>query len=106
VLGGFWFIPGSRVRDTTGTPEAQRKLLTVAMPLDTVRVIYRERLRAMGWTLVSDVGDSSQVAMHARRDSSLVWLTLARGGSSLTTYTVIGARAGSPPQPPRSPARP
>ncbi len=107
VLGSFWFIPGSRVRDTTGTVEAQRKLLSVAMPLDTVRAIYRERLRDMGWTLVSDVGDSVQVAMHARHDSSLVWLNLERGGPSLTTYTVIGTVA--PPdttRPQRLPARP
>ena len=107
ILGRFWFIPGSRVRDTTGTDEAQRKLLTVAMPLDTVRAIYRERLRDMGWTLVSDVGDSVRVALHARHDSSLVWLNLERSGPSLTTYTVIGTKA--PPdttQPQMLPARP
>jgi hypothetical protein len=93
ILREFWFIPGSRVRDTTGSAEAQRKQLTAAMPLDTVRAIYRERLAAMGWRLLSDVGDTLQVAMHARKDSSLVWLNLERSGPGLTTYTVIGARA-------------
>lgn len=92
ILSQFWLIPGSHVLDTTGSPEAQRKQLRVAMPIDTVRVVFRERMRADGWTLVSDVGDANQVAMHARKDSSLVWLTMDRDGPMTTLYTVIAAR--------------
>lgn len=93
VFADFWFIPGSRVTDTTGTAEAQRRALRVAMPLDTARAVYRDQLRALGWTLVSDRGDTMLVNLHARKDSSLVWISLARGGPGLTNYEVIAARA-------------
>lgn len=93
ILSRFWFIPGSRIADTTGTPEAQRRVLRVAMPVDTVRAVYRDRLAEMGWTLVSNVGDSLESAMHARKDSALVWISLVREGPGLTQYTVIGTKA-------------
>jgi hypothetical protein len=84
-------MDSSFVRDTTGTPEAQRWELYVHVPLDSVRRFYRANLNLDGWSLQSDEGDSLRVTMHARRDSALVWVIAEREPAGRTQYTLIGS---------------
>jgi hypothetical protein len=84
-------VPGSQVRDTTGTPEAQRIVMAVGQPIDSVRAFYRRFFPLNHWTIVSDVGNARQATMHVRRDTMLVWITLQSGGPAYTIYTLIGS---------------
>jgi hypothetical protein len=106
-------LPRSVVTDTAGADEAERRTWMVETPFDSVTGFYRRELRGLGWTLVSDEGDSSKVDLYLQkgglgleRNRLSLWGHFQRVGPTATEYTLIAsadttttpARA-VPPQP-------
>lgn len=84
-------LPGSELRDTTGARDAQHVELSITAPIDTVRAFYRRYLADNRWTMVSDVRSGDELAMHARRDTLLLWITGRAMSPSYTVYSLFGA---------------
>lgn len=84
-------LPGSELRDTTGARDAQHVELSIAAPIDTVRAFYRRYLVENHWTMVGDVRNGNELAMHARKDTLLLWVTGRALGPGYTVYSLIGA---------------
>ena len=89
-------IARSRQLDTTGTPDAERSTWQVAEPYGSVIDYYRHELTAMGYTMLSDRGDSLTTDFYARKVRRDLWMHFEKKGPSLTEWTIIGAAAPIP----------
>lgn len=107
-------VPGSTLRDTTGSQDAERRTWRVQVVLDSVRAFYRDTLPRLGWSLMSEQGDTALYNMYARRGGTTLWVRaeiaplppnvrILSGG--FTIYTLIAsADSASIPVPPATPA--
>jgi hypothetical protein len=85
------YLAQSILQDTTGTPEAQHVVLLAPAPIDSVARFYRHRLPAMGWQILSDVGDTVRVSLYLVRSGQPMWVQIdAQGPQSRVSYTATG----------------
>lgn len=89
-------IARSRQLDTTGTPEAERSTWQVAQPYGLVTGYYRRELVTLGYTMISDRGDSLTTDLYARKVRRDLWMHFEKKGPDLTEWTIIGAAAPIP----------
>jgi len=95
------YLPQSVLQDTTGTPDVQHVVLLSPGAIDSVAGFYRTRLKAMGWRVVSDVGDSVHVSLYVERNGLSMWIQMdAQGPQTLLAFTATGGAAA----PKRGPA--
>ena len=99
-LAGVPYIAHSILRDTTGAPDAQHVVILSPGPIDSVAAFYRTRLPALGWRVVSDVGDSTRVILFLERKGLPLWIQLD-GGGLVTRVSFTAAGASQPPPAPQ-----
>ena len=103
ILRSIPTAPGGYLTDTSGTSDAEHRAFSVPHPIDTVAAFYRDRLKALGWLLMSDRADrpAGRLDLLARKDSQSLWVQLERNGEQAALVSLI---AHGPQSPPRGPA--
>jgi hypothetical protein len=94
ILSGIPRLSSSRVQDTTGSADAEQLVMTTIWPVAHVATFYRDSLRARGWQIVSDQGDTLRTLLYARKDSLLLWADIRQLNPLITQYVLI---AGTQP---------
>ncbi len=97
VLRDVPILAASRQIDTTGASDAERSTWTVAMPFDSVTGYYRRILPPLGWSVMSDQGDTALVDLYLRKERYALWVHVERK-PLFTLYTLITSMADSLPR--------
>lgn len=106
VLRDIPVLAASRQTDTTGTPDAEHNTWIVRLPIDSVAGYYRRILPPMGWSIMSDQGDSTETDLYLRKQNHALWVRVVRRTPDETLYMLIASMADSttPPTPTTPPA--
>jgi hypothetical protein len=94
ILKEIPIIAASRQIDTTGSSDAERNTWTVRAPFDSVLAYYRRLLPTMGWSVMSDQGDSLETNLYLRKSTYALWVHVERRAED-TMYMLITSMADS-----------
>ena len=87
----------ARLADTTGAEDAERRTYLTLLPFDTVGTFYRDTLPKLGWSIMSDQGDSARLDMLSTKGGLSLWVhaeTEVVQGIRRTRFTLIGSSTG------------
>jgi len=98
------YLAQSLLEDTTGTPEVQHVVLIAPAAIDSVARFYRHSMPAMGWRVVSDLGDTLRVSLYLTRRGLPLWIQIdAQGPQSRVAFTAAGPGPAADTTPRRGP---